>query len=120
MGKKKIAGALRAAGATVEVHDDHFPPDAADETWLRAVGQKGWVVLTKDRNIRYRTREARALSTYGVRAFVLTTGNLSGDEMAAVFQAALAKILRLLSKHRRAFMATITQAGRIRLVYPRK
>jgi len=36
-----VATALRDAGATVEIHDDHFPPDALDETWLHAVGHRG-------------------------------------------------------------------------------
>jgi hypothetical protein len=30
LGSKKIVAALREAGVTVEIHDDHFLPDAAD------------------------------------------------------------------------------------------
>ena len=103
-------------GATAEVHDDHFPSDALDEKWLKAVGEKSWVVLTKDRSIRYRTREMNALLSHGVCAFVLTAGNLTGDEMAAVFTTALPKILRFLRKHEGPFLATVTRAGRLRLV----
>jgi PIN like domain len=47
------AGALRVAGAQIEVHDDHFPQDAPDELWLPEVGRRGWAVLTKDDRIRY-------------------------------------------------------------------
>jgi hypothetical protein len=28
LGKNRVATALRQAGATVHIHDDHFPPDA--------------------------------------------------------------------------------------------
>src|SRR3990172_737151 len=69
LGKKTIADALRQAGAEVRVHDDCFPPDARDEDWLREVGQKGWIVLTKDRHIRYRAPELAALQKAGVIAF---------------------------------------------------
>lgn len=41
----------------------------------------GWVVLTKDKQIRRRTLELKALTEAGVAAFVLTAGNLRGEEM---------------------------------------
>ena len=82
LGKRKVADALRQAGMQVEIHDDHFPPDAKDEDWLREVGRRGWVVLTKDKMIRHRASELLALRKACVSAFVLTSGNLSGGEMA--------------------------------------
>ena len=54
LGKHVIAEALRSAGICVEVHDDHLPIDAPDEDWIALAGRKGWIVLTKDKNIRYR------------------------------------------------------------------
>jgi hypothetical protein len=46
LGKKRVAAALRQAGATLHIHDDHFPPDAKDEDWLaeifRADGERKW------------------------------------------------------------------------------
>jgi hypothetical protein len=76
LGKKVVANALKNAGLHVEIHDEHFPPDAEDEDWLSAVGDKGWVVLSKDRLIRYRANEKLSIARHGVRAFVLTSGNL--------------------------------------------
>jgi len=49
-----MAGVLRDAGLDVEIHDDHFAPDAKDEEWLSAVGRKQWIVVTRDERIRYR------------------------------------------------------------------
>jgi len=43
-----MATALRAAGLHVEVHDDHFRQDALDPEWLTAVGEKNWIVVTRD------------------------------------------------------------------------
>src|SRR5438034_11603495 len=47
LGRRTVATALRNAGALVEIHDDHSPPDALDETWLNVVGQREWVALSK-------------------------------------------------------------------------
>ncbi|TVQ06020.1 MAG: hypothetical protein EA368_18070 [Leptolyngbya sp. DLM2.Bin27] len=43
--QRSVPEALRATGATVETHLDHFPPEAADVDWLPAVSDRGWVVL---------------------------------------------------------------------------
>ncbi len=57
LGKYTIAEALRQAGANVEIHDDHFQSDAKDEEWLGEVGRRGWIILTNDKKIRYRSNE---------------------------------------------------------------
>jgi predicted nuclease of predicted toxin-antitoxin system len=111
LGKLKVAGALRAAGGIVEVHDNHFEADARDETWLKAVGQRGWVVLTKDKNIRYRVGERQALTSFGVRAFVLAAGGLSGDEMAAIFAAAVPRMEQFLKKNKGPFVVSVSRGG---------
>ncbi len=104
----------------MEVHDDHFALDAPDEVWLQGVGQRGWVVLTKDKNIRYRGRELAALKVHGVRAFILTAVGLNGDEMAQAFVAALPRIRRLLAEHEGAFIATISRKGAVHMVVSSK
>ena len=53
-----------------------------DIEWLKLAGTNGWPVLMKDEKIKYRTAERRALIEHGVRAFCLTSGNLSAREMA--------------------------------------
>ena len=39
---------LTAEGLRVVLHDDEFPQAAADEDWLVAVGQKGWIIISGD------------------------------------------------------------------------
>jgi hypothetical protein len=70
LGSKVIAEALAAHGFTVHVHDDHFPQDCKDEDWLLDVGQRGWVVLSKDGRIERRHLEIEALKSAGVAACV--------------------------------------------------
>ena len=79
LGRRVIPNALRDAGARVELHDDHFSQDARDQVWLAEAGKRDWVVLTKDKHLRYRAVETNALMSAKVRAFVLTArGDLSG------------------------------------------
>jgi predicted nuclease of predicted toxin-antitoxin system len=89
-GRRIIPDALRGAGEDVRVHDDLFPQDAKDEIWLAEAGRHGWIVLTKDKNIRYRAVELQALIAADVRAFVLTArGNLTGSEVGQIYVKAL-------------------------------
>lgn len=117
LGKILIARALRGTGAIVYVHEDYFPADAKDEVWLAEVGEKNWIVLTKDRKIRYRAIERIALMNAGVGAFILTAGNLDGEEMAQAFVKALPRIHKFLAKHRRPFIANVTSRGQVSLLF---
>lgn len=117
LGKKRIATALREAGAIVHIHDDYFPPDARDEQWLSHVGRKGWVVLTKDHRIRYWNLERTALMQAGVGAFILTGGDLQGDEMARIFVDVLPAITRFIKKHKKPFIAKVGRTGSVSMLF---
>src|ERR1700734_859656 len=78
-----------------ERHLDHFTRGIPDETWLPLVGSKGWVLLTADKRIRYNFLEKQALEEHAVREFVFTSGNMSGQDMAAALDLALPKMRRL-------------------------
>ena len=115
LGKRVVAIALRTAGATVEIHDDHFPPDAADEEWIAEVGRRKWIVLTKDNRRRYHPREKQALLRHRVRAFILTARDLKGEEMGRAFAAALPRIENFLSKHTKAgCIVAVSRDGELR------
>ncbi len=117
LGKIRIAAALRQAGAIVHIHDDYFPPNAKDEDWLTRVGRNGWIVLTKDHRIRYRNLERAALINAGVGAFILTAGDLQGDEMAEIFVKALLAIAKFLRKHKKPFIARVVRDGSVSLLF---
>ncbi len=117
LGKIRIATALRQAGAIVHIHDDYFSPNAKDQDWLTQVGRNGWIVLTKDHRIRYRNLEREALINAGVGAFILTAGDLQGDEMAEIFVKALPAIVRFLRKHKKPFIARVLRDGSVSLLF---
>ncbi len=84
MGRYVVAEALRAAGARVEVHIDHFPQNAPDTEWLPEVGKRGWVVITRDQNIRRNPLERAEYERAKVRGFVVTGKDMGGAELAGL------------------------------------
>jgi predicted nuclease of predicted toxin-antitoxin system len=103
--------ALRAAGARVEPHADHFKDDERDEVWLTEVGRRGWVVLTKDKNIRTRVIERDALLAANVRTFIVTAGNVTGPELAELLVRHLAAITGVARRTPAPFIARISASG---------
>ena len=115
LGTEPIRTELSKAGLVVEIHDDHFARDEEDRVWLRTVGERGWVVLTKDQRLRYRPLEIAALRASKARVFVLTAGNLRGIEIAAVFVVALPRICKVLHSAPGPFVARVTQSGHVKV-----
>ena len=116
LGAHDVAEALRAAGATVEIHDAHFAQATTDVTWLGEVGARGWVVVTKDSRIRRHPLELQALEAAGVAAFMLTATGVGGAEMARILVAALPRMLSLVHTRTRPFIATISGSGKIDVI----
>lgn len=79
------------------------------------MGQRGWVVLTKDQRLRYRPLEIAALRSSHARVFILTAGNLRGCEIAEVFLLALPRMCRILRAHAGPFVARIAKSGSVTL-----
>ena len=92
LGKRVVAQALRDAGVRVELLIDHHSPGTPDAEWLADVGRRGWVVLTKDKRMRFRPAEQIAIVKHGVRAFVLTSGEMSAQDMAVAFLEAMPRM----------------------------
>jgi hypothetical protein len=115
LGGRVVVDALRAAGETVEAHDDHFSPGASDQTWLAAVGAQAWVVLSKDDRIRRNPVERDALQTAGVAAFFLGRSDLRGEQMAAAFVAARPAIKKALRRFAIPFIASVSVSGDVHI-----
>ena len=113
LGREKVRTALRKAGELVEIHDDHLPLDAPDEDWIHLVARENWIAITKDKNIRYRAWERRAIKQYRARVFVITAKNLTGDEIGELLVRRLKKIKDFIEKHEAPFLAGITRGSDI-------
>jgi hypothetical protein len=114
---KSVGYLLRDAGAIVELHDDHFPQTELDKTWIPNVSGRGWVILTKDKNIRRPRGEREHVLLARARVFTLASGNMRGQDMAAAFIEHLAEIERIAVKQTPPFVYVVA-AGVLRQLLP--
>jgi predicted nuclease of predicted toxin-antitoxin system len=103
---------LRDAGANVIRHTQRFQRGIADDVWLAEAGRNNWVVLTRDKRIRYRTLERAALHAANVRAFVFTGGNVTAKDTSAILSRALVKIGRICQSVPGPFIYHIGRSGK--------
>ncbi|MGB2623219.1 MAG: hypothetical protein WA857_11910 [Candidatus Acidiferrum sp.] len=116
---RAIQDMLSKLGVHFERHLAHFIRGTLDETWLPKVGLEGWMLLTADKRIRYNFLEKHALEEHAVREFVFTSGNMSGQDMAAALELAIPKMRRLCRKLKPPFVASITRLGEVHLRWPK-
>jgi hypothetical protein len=89
---ESLAAAFTEAGTQVIRGSKHFPRGTPDEVWLPECGRNGWVVLTRDKRIRYRILERTALHEAGVKAFVFTGGNVSLKDTVQILAGSLNRL----------------------------
>jgi hypothetical protein len=79
--------ALSSAEIPHEAHRWHFgvqdtQAEHDDSAWLQWVADRGWLVVTRDKNIRYRVNELAAMRKAKLHVFVFTqtmTGRGTGE-----------------------------------------
>ena len=114
---KRVAHALQEHGFTIVLFAEQFPDETPDEVWIARAAEEGWVVLTKDSEVRRRPNELLAIKTSGLRLFTLTRGTWTSDEMSAAFIAAARRIVKVLKQHNGPFIVRITRAGQVSKLY---
>jgi predicted nuclease of predicted toxin-antitoxin system len=112
---KTVVNALRAAGALIEHHGDHFEQNAPDTEWLPVVGDRGWVVLTKDKAIAKNQLELMAIARAEVKVFILTSGNLARQDMADILVDVLEKLKKFSQGNQAPFIAKVSKDRRVEL-----
>ena len=116
---RETARRLRQASWTVHTLAEVYPDDAqdiADEDWIAEGASRGWILLTKDKRIRYRGSELAAV--HRGRLFCLANGNLSISEMVRWFSEAEHQILHASATQSRGFWK-VYSGGRVVRTWPR-
>jgi hypothetical protein len=116
---RAIIDTLTNLGVRFERHLAHFSQGIPDDEWLPKVGSNGWILLTSDKRIRYNLLEKQALEVHAVREFVFTSGNMSGQDMAAALELALKKMRNFCARTKPPFVASITRTGEVYLRWPK-
>jgi len=115
LGRHVIGDRLRSEGIKIELHDDHLLPDSPDEDWIKLVGQKNWVAITKDKNIRYRFAELASIQEYSARIIVVRMKNATGPDIADSLLARRQRIANFVVRTPAPFVAGIYRGGAITL-----
>ena len=90
----------------------HNTPDAV---WLGVVGEKKWIVLTRDAMIGRRFLELDALLAARARVFVVVSKDFTDEASGNIIIEALQDILKMLDENRFPFIARITASGSVTL-----
>lgn len=85
--------------------------------WVPDVGARGWIILTADKNIRHNLIELIALLKSGTHSFILTSGNLTGEEMAKAFIAAMPQIKGIVATISAPAVCTVSKSGGVRVAH---
>lgn len=111
LGKHVVGAAIRAVHRKVLLHDDVFRQDEPDDLWLARAGAENWIVLTRDKRIRYNPAERKAIIDCNARVFVFTGGNVTGTRMGEILSRAVPTILTYSEEHRGPFLVLIDRSG---------
>lgn len=107
---KQFPAILRSAGILVEAHADHFASNAPDDQWLPEVGSRGWIVLTHDQRIRYKTNERDAVMAHNIGMIVLI-GKVPHPELARAFIASIQRVEAFLDRNAPPLIAKLYRAA---------
>lgn len=109
----RLGEALAAQGIPYIAHQDRFDQACPDEEWLAVAGRERWVVLTRDKRIRYRPAELRAFREHKVVGFVLASSEATGAQTAQLVLALYDKMMRKARGAKPPALFTVTLAGGI-------
>jgi hypothetical protein len=97
LGAHVLPDLLRDAGMHVRtMQDKGFPPDVEDTAWIPVIAERGWAILTKDKNIRRDSLELRVVLATGAFYFTLGKADRSAREMGEIILHHRATIERLI------------------------
>jgi len=88
-----IALRLQAEGHDAKAFDEFA--GRPDVEFLPIIGERQWVLITKDKNVRRNQLEVEAILNSDVRAFVVTAANLNHEQIAQLVLKAMPKITRI-------------------------
>ena len=92
--------------------EPHFSHDTKDPAWLAEAGTREWVVITRDKKIRTRPAERRAIVKKNVGAFIIAQRQpLARWDVLKIVVGNLDEIGRLFAETPRPFIFTITSVG---------
>ena len=110
----RVVAALKALGHPVEHVLQILPQGATDETIFREAGERGWCLVTQDKNIKRKKVQREAMKQAGAGVFVFTgRARRSVDELTIVLLERMPEILELAARTKPPFMFGIPDRGEV-------
>jgi PIN domain-containing protein len=106
-GRKKLPNLLKKVGMKVEVHYNHFDPEAPDDEWIPQCVANGWVILTGDKAIETDPINARAVEDSAAKVFITADTNSKAEEWAAAIIVGRRKLARIVEYNNGAFCVDV-------------
>ena len=105
-------------GLDIRAHGEEFPEfntlrEVTDAEWLEEIGQRGWLILSRDLKIQYNQAEKQAIKDSRASFFAITAKNLPSTEMARFILKAMNRIVIFAEQHNPPFIARVYRDGRI-------
>lgn len=86
--------------------------------WIREVSERRWVILKKDKQIRWNVLERTTLLRANARAFVLNDGEITVEEYTAIIIKALPDIIYTAKNCESPFLAKIYRDSSVKIWIP--
>jgi hypothetical protein len=116
---KSVARALQAVRSDVQWLEDidGLTANSPDEEWLELAGRNGWLVVTRDRHISWRSAERAAAEAFGVGMFVIREKRaLNRWELAKIIVCQMDKWERQFQTTLRPFIYEFTKRGDLKRI----
>ena len=94
-----------------EHHQEHFPVDARDDSWMPVVGNHGWTLIGHDSRHHLEEAELSAIKQYGMGCFYLWGAEALRWEKMRCFLRAYEGILDAANRTPRPFVYRVSQKG---------
>ena len=106
-----LANGMRAFGEDVDHLKDHLPEDTPDREWLKYIGEKEYILITRDDNIRRNPAELKSLKDYSVGAFFLGGKNRTRWQLIQQLVRNWPRIKKFAAKQSKPFAFRIPPTG---------
>lgn len=100
---------LTEIGFQIELHEKHFRHDEADTVLLRKCAERGWIILSADKD--FHNRYADVIKNLSVGVIVLSTNSIKAQEWAQHIRTHLSSLLRIIRKTPMPWVVHLSRAG---------
>ena len=108
---RPLAKGMSEFGEDVVHLTEYYDQDALDPDWLKDIGAKGWILVTRDERVRWNPAEIQAIREHKVGAFFLGGKNRSRCQLIQQLVKAWPNLKETAAKTRRPFAYKVRASG---------